>query len=149
VALYRRFSVDTLTRIHAVRTSYSRNGIKIEVSVLWPEHRATQAAAREQIDSLAASLAALRAAGGIAGYRVAYVDTVSVSVGHSPVEGYTAAIPIKLRTGDIAVAVAFVYVVAGRYVIVRAAVPARKLDQADIPGFARRFIMRYVEANSS
>lgn len=149
VGLYRRVRVDTLTRAQAVRGWYVRsNGIELEADVLWSKRRANRAAARDQIDSLTASLAALRAAGRIAGYRVAYVDTVSVAVGPSFAAGYTTVIPIESRAGGITVAVAFVYAVAGRYVIVRGAVPPQELDQADISGFARQFIERYISSGS-
>ena len=149
VGLYRRVAVDTLTRAYAVRAWYVGNhGVRIKISILRPDRRVTSASARDQIDSLTASLAALHASGALTGYRVAYVDSARIEAGRSHVKGYSTAIPLKSQTGSITVAMAFVYPLADRYVMVQAMVPPRELDRADIPEFARRFIVQYLGGDS-
>ncbi|MEO5589743.1 MAG: hypothetical protein ABIS03_09165 [Gemmatimonadaceae bacterium] len=78
-----------------------------------------------------------RERGRIGDYVIAFSDTATLTVGRSRIVEHSIASPTRFSNGTIAVEMQYLYLVAGRFVKVRATVPENKWQEIPIRSFAR------------
>lgn len=84
--------------------------------------------------------------GQIEAYTEAVSDTVRFSAGRLRLLEHSTAIPVRFRNGAVAVDMQFLYLIDGKFVKVRATIPAEGWEQSRVPSFARELARRMAGA---
>jgi hypothetical protein len=80
--------------------------------------------------------------GAISSYAVAFSDTARFAVGAHNILEHSIAVPVRFPNGTIAVDMQYLYLIAGKFVKVRATIPETGWQQTKVPGFARELARR-------
>jgi hypothetical protein len=88
----------------------------------------------------------LMSRGQIVAHQLAFSDTTRFTAGASTILEHSVAMPTRYPNGSVTVEMQYLYFIGGKFVKVRATIPAKGWEQAQVPQFARELALHMAGA---